>query len=67
MPLRSFLLRPVCSRAGYQAGRLVLGQTGRPAPISFPRWPCLFGVATLRDQASERLAQGRPFCGEPPA
>ena len=35
MPLRSFLLRPVCSRAGYRAGRLVLGQTGRPAPISF--------------------------------
>jgi hypothetical protein len=35
MAVPPFLLLPVCSRAGYQAGRLVLGQTGRLAPISF--------------------------------
>jgi hypothetical protein len=37
MPLPPFLLLPVCSRVGYQAGRLVRGPTGRPALFIF--WP----------------------------
>jgi hypothetical protein len=41
MAVPPFLLLPVCSRAGYQAGRLVRGPTGRPAPISL--------LASVRD------------------
>jgi hypothetical protein len=60
MPLRSFLLRPVCSRAGYQAGRFVRPKGCHEAGLS------LFDDGGgLRAHHTRRMARRRPQVSAP--